>query len=112
MAKLSDPCVKVEHMAAVFDINTGFRSSAVATIDAGLETITVAVATLGPTEAVAQLERAQQRQHCATVTPILQNAGVIFRLSSRIATFRAMLAIRLGFAAQLCVACVTGPHQP
>ena len=41
MAKLSDPCVKVEHMAAVFDINTGFRSSAVATINAGLETITV-----------------------------------------------------------------------
>ena len=61
MAKLSDPCVKVEHMAAVFDINTGFRSSAVATINAGLETITVAVATLGPTEAVVELERAQQR---------------------------------------------------
>ena len=48
-------------MAAVFDINTGFRSSAVATINAGLETITVAVATLGPTEAVVELERAQQR---------------------------------------------------
>ncbi|MDB4205966.1 hypothetical protein N9812_02030 [bacterium] len=48
-------------MAAVFDINTGFRSSAVATINAGLETITVAVATLGLTEAVVELERAQQR---------------------------------------------------
>ena len=70
------------------------------------------ITALQPRPPPQQLERAQQRQHCATVTQILQNAGVIFRLSSRIATFRAMLAIRLGFAAQLCVACVTGPHQP
>lgn len=48
-------------MAAIFDIDTGFRSRAVASIDAGLDTIAVAVTTLGPVDAVAQLQRAQRR---------------------------------------------------
>ena len=48
-------------MAAVFDIDTGFQSRAVASVDAGLDTIETAVSVLGPTEAVTQLERAQRR---------------------------------------------------
>jgi 2-keto-3-deoxy-6-phosphogluconate aldolase len=48
-------------MAAVFDIDHGFRSRAVASVDTGLEIIEIAVSTLGPTDAVAQLQRAQRR---------------------------------------------------
>ena len=48
-------------MAAVIDFDSGFRESAIATIDAGLTTIETAVRTLGPTDAVAQLQRAQRR---------------------------------------------------
>ncbi|MFT4597359.1 MAG: hypothetical protein ACI9TF_001607 [Paracrocinitomix sp.] len=51
----------MEHMAAVFDIDHGFRSRAVASVDTGLEIIEIAVSTLGPTDAVAQLQRAQRR---------------------------------------------------
>ena len=48
-------------MAAVIDFDSGFRKSAIATIDAGLTTIETAVGTLGPTDAVTQLQRAQRR---------------------------------------------------
>lgn len=48
-------------MAAVFDIDHGFRSRAVASVDAGLDSIEIAVSTLGPTDAVAELQRAQRR---------------------------------------------------
>lgn len=58
---MSHPHVRVEHMAAVFDIDHGFRSRAVASVDAGLNSIEIAVSTLGPTEAVAQLQRGQRR---------------------------------------------------
>jgi hypothetical protein len=58
---MSHPSVSIEDMAAIFDIDTGFRSRAVASIDAGLDTIAAAVSTLGPVDAVAQLQRAQRR---------------------------------------------------
>lgn len=48
-------------MAAVFDIDNGFQTRAISSINAALDTIEIATATLGPTKAVAELQRAQRR---------------------------------------------------